>query len=175
MMGRSAARERKRIIVGIGLAALFVFLVVGWIERAVPKSDLGEWFFWLQMVTGTSWPTWDVFQKNSPFWFAVGATFQIMLGIGPLLAVLSLIWVVLTERRGTMKLSQLIRARDAALKLALKQVIRRRFEQIDEAALSAELDAVFAKTNEQWKKDIEAVFLPPDKAEKVLEELEQER
>ena len=178
MMGRPAASERRRIILGIATATLVVLLIIGCIEITGSETALRERFFWLQMFTGTSWPTepsWGTFQKSSPWLFALGATVQVMLGIGPLLAVLSLVWMMLTEGRTTMRLSQLLRTRDAALKLALKQEIRRRCDQIDDATLSATLDNVFATTTEKWKKEIEEVFLPAGRAQRVLEELDEDR
>lgn len=166
-------KRRTRLLWGIVIASLVVFVIIGGIERYFP-ADVSADYFWLQMFTGTSWPTWDTFQKSSAFLFAIGATFQVMLGIGPLLGVLSLVWMHLTERRATMKLAHLIGTRDAALKMALKKTIRERCGDVDEAALATELDNVFSKTNAAWKKDM-PVFLPVDRAERFLQELEEEK
>jgi hypothetical protein len=174
-MAGSRQPENSSVLCLVFLIALGFLALVGWAEYAYNDKNLDAALFWLQMFTGSSWPTLDGARAAHPVRFAFGAVFQIMMSVGPLLGVLWLLVLVLTERRRDMfTYNNVLADRDAALKLAIKKYAKQNGISKNPADLQKELDGLFKDATTDWSGDLPEL-LGNDEAKKFLDELAKER
>lgn len=160
-------RELCLVLLIASILFLYTWLAVlpdGGHGRHVPLEDL---FFWMQMLSGSSWPDKFDTHATSPFWLAVGIMLQMMLGAGPLLAILWIGWRLLTNRSTTMDLTVLMAEHDSALKTSIASLIARRLGDTTARELDADLKAIFKKEHDEWQAKV-VLILGKDRAHEVF-------
>lgn len=174
-MADSRQSENLGVLCRVLVVALVVLICVGYVEYAYTGKDLDEALYWLQMFTGSAFPTLDGAYRDHPIRFAFGAVFQVMISVGPMLGVLWLLVVVLTDRRRDMfTYANVLADRDAALKLAIKQFMLKNGLRANTGTLKEEIDGLFADTTTEWKDDL-AELIGADGAQEFLAELTKAR
>lgn len=174
-MADSRQSENSGVLCRVFFITVGVLILVGYLEWANDGKERDAALFWLQMFTGSSFPTLDGAVHDHPVRYAFGAVVSIMLSLGPLLGVLWLLIIVLTDRRQNMfTYNNVLQTRDAALKLALKKYARENGINKSAAALQQELDSLFKNAETDWSGDLDEV-LGPEQAKKFRTELDQQR
>lgn len=166
-MGR---KEVLRLLLRLFVAATPIFFFAFLTQLSWKKDPAEVPFFWLQMLSGSSWPTWESYAPKSPFFFALGVTSQVMLGAGPLFGVLWLVYRALLEGNNTMDLAKLMELHDDALKAEVKSLIRNDPDRTPEH-LNKKVEAIFSKSRQQFRDNVKLI-LGQNKAARVFEQID---
>lgn len=165
---------RKRELCLVLLVASILFLYT-WLA-VLPDGGHGnhvaleDLFFWMQMLSGSSWPDKFDTHATSPFWLAVGIMLQMMLGAGPLLAILWIGWRLLTNRRTEMDLTALMAEHDSALLTSVSALIARKLGTSAALKIDADLEAVFEREQMEWRHKVEQL-LGKERADQLFDRM----
>jgi hypothetical protein len=163
-------KEVLRLLWWLFVVGSLIFFFAFFTQLNWKKDPAEAPFFWLQMFSGSSWPTWKLYAPRSPFIFALGVSAQVMLSAGPLLGILWLVYQALLQGNPAMTLAKLMELHDVALMTQVKSYIRNHPNDTPDQ-LNKAVDDIFAKSRAKFRSDLELV-LGSRKAARALEQLE---
>lgn len=168
---RGMSNER-RFLTRVVIVTVITFVAIYGLELLYGKAAPSVPFFWIQMISGSSWPSWQDASSDSPFLFSLAATVHVMLNIGPLLLVLWVGWTLVLSRRWKMDLAKAFQLRDMDVKLRIKNLVFAKLSPEERKTFSKKLDAIFDAANEELVDDLTIVAGPraARKASATLEE-----
>ncbi|MGF6905322.1 hypothetical protein [Paraburkholderia sp. GAS348] len=152
---------RTRELRLLGLVAFLIFFYTWMVvlpdEGHGPHVKLDHVFFWMQMLSGSAWPEWKDY-TDSPFWLAIGATLQVMIGAGPAIAVLWIVVRIMTNRSNKMNLTVVLSEHDAALKASILSLISRTFGEDAARKLTPGVRDIFRKEQADLLDKVERIW-----------------
>ena len=152
--------EEKKILFGLALVFLLIFGATYAGEVYFCGEKAKNFHFWLQLATGSSWPSWEEYYTNQPLWFSLGVALHTMLNIGPLLGIVWLGLKLLQERKTMMNFAQAVKLRDMDIKVRIKNEVFNGLSPEERTAFSKTLDTIFNDSTENWKEDLSQVVGP---------------
>jgi hypothetical protein len=171
-VAKKSAMAGGGFLVRVAVATGVTFCVIYGFELIYGKEAPSAPFFWIQMLTGSSWPTWKDASTSSPLLFAVAATVHVMLNIGPFLLVLWIAWTLVSSRRMKMELAKAFQIRDMDVKLRIKNLVFAKLSPQEQKTFSRRLDEIFDEATSEWGDDL-TIVAGPKTAKRALEALEE--
>lgn len=140
--------------------------------EAIVQDDANRKYYhaWLQSLTG-SWPRWEEAGiEATSFSFALGIAARVLFSIGPILALFAIFERVFSEGRETMKVLDIIRLRDRAIKNEILGSTNPelRPEEKDK------IEKAFRDGNARWASEHLRTLLGKERAEKFVKQLNEE-
>ena len=173
MKGRERADAWFQLtVLVVAFAAVVLFLIE--VEGCVvdpPSTARHHWNFWIQMLTGSSWPNFEPLLLKHCIAFSLAAAVHSMLNIAAGLGIVWLILQMLRDRRRSMELARLIALRDCSLKAQVENLLQALpDDQFEEQA--DRIDKVFRDANKHLERSL-AVLVGDAEAKRVIEALGQ--
>jgi hypothetical protein len=102
-------------IFGVSVVALLL------LERALGDAHAELLHSGIQMLAGSSWPSWETPPDRTSFWFALGSAWHLALNLIPAVGIGWILLALLEQRRERMQLIDMLELRDRSISRLLKK------------------------------------------------------